>query len=76
MSKSVHPIRKMGAELSKHAEGRLKDGDYSREGKDRIIARHVKPLLNALEIAHEDCNFDFDRLCDGCRLLVLWRAKP
>ena len=41
MTKPIHPIRKLRRAVSRH--------DFDQQYQDRIIARHVKPLLDALE---------------------------
>ena len=78
MSKQLHPIRKMLASLDLHnAATTTSPNDYQ-----RAVARHVKPLLDALEKSHTlispqgpicpTLNADF---CPVCRLLAAWRAK-
>ena len=75
MSKPMHPISKMQREL-----WRIRPTTASDECEH--IARHVKPLLDALEKSHTfispqgpicpTLNADF---CPVCRLLAAWRAK-
>jgi len=76
-----HPIAILSSELSKHAEGRLKDGDYSLDNKYRIIAKHIQPLLDTVEELHV---YAYDhkpgtaptKRCRHCNVLRIWRAKP
>lgn len=62
MTKPIHPIRKMQQAMIRTA--------ISREAE--IIARHVKPLLDALEKGHSPAA---SHICEDCHLLAKWRAK-
>lgn len=69
MTKRLHPIRKM--------EQALWEADYNKW--DRTIARHVKPLLDALEAVCTEVEPEH-RYCDevckvrvGLRLLAAWK---
>ena len=42
---------------------------------ERTIARHVKPLLDALERSH-DISDGLMKGCQICELIAAWRAKP
>ena len=76
--KRQHPIRKTWKAMAKA---------WTQPKQEAIIARHVKPLLDALEgkIVHTYqglCpekgfpNNAGDPECPACRLLAEWRAKP
>jgi hypothetical protein len=72
MSKPVHPIRQMRQEFHEHLAGAYFVDDKPGE---RILARHVEPLLDALarripaQEAESWCE------CPDCRLLAAWKAK-
>lgn len=79
MSKRVHPIRKMCDALEK----------VYWAGEDpkhlQTVARHIKPLLDALELLHpglqtlSKTGHRYYKVphsaCHFCRLLAAWRAK-
>jgi hypothetical protein len=74
MTKLVHPIRKMRRDLErKHYLCRI-IWPPSNQTIEKDIARHVKPLLDALEEAHNGHHIDA-LYCEPCRLLAAWRAK-
>lgn len=65
MTKPIHPIRKMQQAMIR--------ADIPREAE--IIARHVRPLLDALEHDHtERWQHKHDTHCETCLLLDAWRA--
>ena len=70
--KKLHPIRELRIELELAS---------STEAQERTIARHVKPLLDALEREHKGNVLGAGALihdeppCPTCRLLAEWRAK-
>ncbi len=77
MSKPIHPIRKLAKAVD--------PWNRSIVERERIIARHVKPLLDALADTHElegralypneaeeGCPYDPCWICD---LLAEWRAS-
>lgn len=74
MSKRLHPIQKLAERLV----GRWPD--YSVDQipfAEKEIARHVKPLLDALEesdAATEHQPYE-DGHCRFCNILAAWRAK-
>jgi len=67
--KKVHPIRKM-----REAEARCGTID----GRERALARHVRPLLTALDMQHAGnvgySQYHHEDDCDCCALLAKWRA--
>jgi hypothetical protein len=74
MSKPIHPIRKLRYELFRYL--------YGGPGvHDKVIARHVKPLLDALDQEHGAIGSEYnwhghkEVTCDVCVLLAAWRAK-
>ena len=72
MSKPVHPIRKLCNELDRRG--------YDYEAERAIIARHVKPLLDALEEAQSglvafSAGATADTIIKSGKLLNAWRAK-
>lgn len=79
MRKPIHPIRKMQQAIWE--SNRVWDVDPVKEAE--AIARHVKPLLDALEECHRKLVVEGDHeYCDescvvkkGQRLLAAWRAK-
>lgn len=79
MTKRVHPIRKMQHAMTRYWLRVMQSGKGTDRAKElakeqALISRHVKPLLDALELEHEGdmvgCR------CSTCRLLAEWRAKP
>lgn len=71
--KSTHPIRLMRQAFHEHLAGAYFETDKPGE---RLLARHVKPLLDALEDAHQFCRDEgAEDKCGGCNLLAAWRAK-
>ena len=73
--KRQHPIRKLSWAVQRCVHGEADTVDCA--GIERAIARHVKPLLDALDtFGHSSFHTeDPDRLCEVCRLLAEWRAK-
>ena len=69
MTKPVHPIRKMQRDLWAVRSDPQK--------MERKIARHVKPLVDALSGQHTFANMASQPHddCHVCRLLAAWRAK-
>ena len=72
MTKPVHPIRKMQRDLWAVRS--------DPEKVERKIARHVKPLLDALDRSHNRKTLwskaiEPDANCPDCKLLAAWRAK-
>jgi hypothetical protein len=73
MSKPIHPIRKMLRALDLH---QVAAPSYYQ----RAVARHVKPLLDALIVLH---GLSYDHSvgnsaapwCPECDLIAKWRAK-
>ncbi len=82
MSKPVHPIRKTINDVLVESFGYSIPGQARAEKK---LARHVKPLLDALENSVAwmddqgcDCGTDEPGTCALCvaqELLAAWRAK-
>ena len=76
-----HPIRKMQkAEQDVWAGrggGRASSLTDLNNQSAKVLARHVKPLLDALDtFGHSSFHTeDPDRLCEVCRLLAEWGAK-
>lgn len=73
MSKPTHPIRKLLAALELHNAATTKlPNDYQ-----KAVARHIKPLLDALEFDHTPVGTQvkYDEDCETCHLLAAWRAK-
>ena len=67
MTKRLHPVEKLRLDLNRS------------DNWNTVLARHVKPLLEALWADHEVCR-EGVRLgdpadCPTCRLLAEWRAK-
>jgi hypothetical protein len=62
--KRMHPAEKLVRALDLW-------GYKTYEQKQAIIARHVKPLLDALERGHTFPT----KNCNSCCLLAAWRAK-
>jgi hypothetical protein len=83
MSKPIHPIRKLLRALDLHHAAAA--SDRHADWYQSAVARHVKPLLDALKIetaAHvkpDDKFYDGEPMeacvCSSCRLLAAWRAK-
>ena len=67
MTKPIHPIRKMQNELDQ-----LFVSECGGVKEAKIIARHVRPLLDALEKSHSPAT---GHICQDCHLLARWRAK-
>ena len=68
--KRQHPIRKTWKAMAKA---------WTQPKQEAIIARHVKPLLDALWADHEICREgvaqgDPDD-CKTCKMVAEWRAK-
>lgn len=80
VTKRVHPIRRLTMQL---VGGWPDYGTQQIPFAERQIARHVKPLLDALEewhtsqVRYEQVLGLKKHLCHGdtCRLLAEWRAK-
>lgn len=45
------------------------------EQKQRIVVRHVKPILDALEVAHDGDPCRPTIPCPVCRLLAAWKEN-
>lgn len=82
--KKLHPIRKMQqAEMDVWAGrggGRASSLTDLNNQSIKVLARHVKPLLDALEIQHFENSGKPKRGwtpegCPVCRLLAEWGAK-
>ena len=78
--KKQHPIRKMQqAEMDVWAGrggGKASSLADLNNQSMRVLARHVKPLLDALENRTERDNDGMSPCkCAHCRLLAEWRAK-
>ena len=77
MTKPIHPIRKLLAALDLHNAATTR----SPNNYQRAVARHVKPLLDALDVAHEvemalgEEEHPPAGVCDVCNLLAAWRAN-
>lgn len=73
--KPTHPIRRMSGRIYRIG---ARDGFNARK-IETSIARHVKPLLDALEEYHNffcGCDLrDPDVKQTRCRLIASWRAK-
>lgn len=73
MTKRLHPIQKIQRELCDPAACR---GGGTATNDHRIIARHVKPLLDAIWDDHTICrDMDEEGQCRICRLHAEWSAK-
>ena len=73
----LHPIRKMQQQQLKLWGNTRKYPTYDAvEAADRkLLARHVKPLLDALWDDHTICrDMETDKECRICRLLAEWRG--
>jgi hypothetical protein len=83
MNKPVHPIRRMRRSILDRFDDsvRMFLAEDELVQLDRVIARHVRPLLDALEddhgFAHGTCDSSrWDPTgCPKCALLAAWRAK-
>ena len=80
--KKQHPIRKMQqAEMDVWAGrggGKASSLADLNNQSMRVLARHVKPLLDALDtFGHSSFHHDYSdlRSCEVCRLLAEWKAK-
>lgn len=80
MRKPIHPIRKIARRFHQVGEGEQEDS-----WRESVIARNVKPLLDALERDGHGLMLserkDVMRCkhiggCIDCRLVGAWKAKP
>lgn len=71
MTKRIHPIRKMQRDIWSVRSDRAK--------LERRLARHLKPLLDALEGEHcthlHRDEYGIEEDCDVCRLLAQWQEE-
>jgi hypothetical protein len=79
VTKPVHPIKKMRQGILNLFDESVQEflDEDERIRIDRSIARHVKPLLDALEFDHTPVGTQvkYDEDCETCHLLAAWRAK-
>lgn len=79
MSKPIHPIRKMRQHLGRLYWYDVRNRRFNPRVEE-VIARHIKPLLDALWDDHEICRVGVDKYgdkptCKTCRLVAAWREK-
>ena len=73
MTKPIHPVRKLQVAIRRASAYESRPNEFI----DSVAARHVAPLLDALEFDHTArWHPKHDPHCEICRLLDAWRAEP